>query len=165
MKKVLFLLLMVAAFVACSDDDDDEKVSTFCIINNTAKYESSIDEYLNGTMWEIIVFEYDEEGDNIGQKNVEAVPYGGGKSEKIQVSNSCVKIQVSFKILPEESRNYGMSSNKRQYIQSLGVIKKGENIDVILDGDTMVGYQPNVKSTEKNCTPIDCIEKINKEIK
>ena len=147
MKKILFMLPLMAAlfvFTNCSKDDDPS-VSTFTIINNSEKYES-IDEYLNGTMYEVIAFEYDEAGNNIGQINIDDIPYSGGKSEPIQVQESCSKVQVSFKMVPPESPMYDSSSNARLYIVSLGVIKKGDNIDIILDGETMVTKNPSVKS-------------------
>lgn len=145
MKKILFLLVMFAAFVACSKDDD-EKDSTFRIINNREKYESTYDKYLNGSLYEVIVFEYDENGDNVGQINVDDISADGGMSEKIQVSSTCVKIQISFKLLPEQSPNYDLSSNARKYVSSLGVIKKGENTDIVIDDNTIVKNSSSVKS-------------------
>ena len=48
MKKVLFMLPMLAAlFLSGCSKDDEPSVSTFTIINNLEKYESSLDEYMN----------------------------------------------------------------------------------------------------------------------
>lgn len=167
MKKVLFLLVMIAAFAGCSKDDDKEVVSTFSITNNSEKFESPNDKYLNGSLYEVVVFEYDENGDNIGQKNVANVAYGGGLSEKVQVSATCVKIQVSFKMLPKESPNYDLSTNKRQYIKSLGVIKKGDNINIVMDGETMITTSPSLgsKSVSTELRTRTVFDNINLEIK
>lgn len=165
MKKVLlFMLPLLAAlfvFAACSKDDEPN-VSTFTIINNQEKFESSLDEYLNGTMYEVIAFEYDEAGNNIGQININDIPYGGGKSEPIQVQESCSKVQVSFKMVPPESPMYDLSSNARTYVVSLGVIQKGGNINIVVDGNTMVTTNPSIKSkaNDNNISFLDCLKSI-----
>lgn len=165
MKKVLFMLPMLAAlFLSGCSKDDEPSVSTFTIINNSEKYESSLDEYMNGTMYEVVVFEYDEVGNNIGQINVNDIPYSGGKSKPIQVQESCSKVQVSFKLVPPESPFYDLSSNARLYIVSLGVIKKGGNIDIIVDGETMLTKNPSIKTraSSDNTRFLDCLMSIHK---
>lgn len=168
MKKLFFMLPMLAAllmFTACSEDDDPN-VSTFTIINNTEKLRPSLDEYLNGTMYEVIAFEYDENGNNIGQININDIPYGGGKSEPIQVQESCSKVQVSFRLVPRESPFYNLQENARLYIVSLGVIKKGGNINIIVDGETMSTTNPSVRSrANDNCIKfIDYLKFIQRNI-
>ncbi len=165
MKKVLFMLPVLAALFmlsACSNDDEPS-VSTFTIINNSEKYETSLDEYLDGTMYEVVAFEFDENGNNIGQHNINDIPYGGGKSEAIKVQESCSKVQVSFKMLPPESSFYDSSSNARLYIVSLGVIKKGDNINIILDGETMTTKNPSIKSRandDNSARFLDCLKSL-----
>ena len=68
MKKVLFMLPVLAALFmlsACSNDDEPS-VSTFTIINNSEKYETSLDEYLDGTMYEVVAFEDESQNEDSG---------------------------------------------------------------------------------------------------
>ena len=152
MKKMPFMLPLLAVlfmFAGCSKDDEPS-ISTFTIINNSEKYETSLDEYLNGTMYEVVAFELDENGINIGQINIDDIPYGGGRSKAIQVQESCSKVQVSFKAVPPESPFYDLSSNARLYIASLKIKKKGDNINIILDEETMVTKNPSISKANDN---------------
>lgn len=149
MKKFLFFMAMtlpILLFSSCSKEEEDmPNVSTFTIINNNEKYDSTI-EYLDGSMYEVVVFEYDETGNNIGQINIDDITYGGGKSDAIPVQDECSKVQVSFKMLPKESPYYDLSSNKRLYVASLSVIKKGSNTNIIIDSNTMTSSNPSTKT-------------------
>ena len=102
MKKLLIMLaamLPLFAFVGCSDDENsngEDKNGTYCVVNNNEKFETELDDTLNGTMYEVIAFEYDESGDLISQKNIGDVSYGGGRSDIIEADETCVKVQISF---------------------------------------------------------------------
>lgn len=154
------MVLPIFSFSSCSKDDESS-ISTFTIINNSEMFETKY-EYLDGTMYEVVAFEFDGSGNNIGQINIDNIPYGGGKSKPIQVQESCTKVQISFKMLPPESPYYDLSLNPRLYIASLGVIKKGGNINIILDEETMTTKNPSTKSSTKidNAKFIDCLKSV-----
>lgn len=153
------MILPMLVFTSCSKDDKAE-ISTFTIINNF-KYETNFDKYINGTMYEVVVFEYDENGNNIGQINIDDVP-SGGKSNAIPVQESCAKVQISFMMLPKESPYYDLPANKRKYVVSLWVIRKGENIDITINENTMISNSSSVKSyaNQNNNTFMDVFESI-----
>ena len=147
MKKYLLILAVILplfVFIGCSDDEENEKknVATYCIVNNNEKFENSVDETLNGTMYEVIAFEYDEKGDMISQKNIGDIPYGGGRSDMIEADETCVKVQISFLNIGKESPFYDADFNERTYVKALSVIKPGENVDIVVDGETMISKNP-----------------------
>lgn len=156
MKKLLIMLaamLPLFAFVGCSDDENsngEEKVGTYRVINNNEKFETELDDTLNGTMYEVIAFEYDENGDLISQKNIGDIPYGGGRSDIIEADETCAKVQISFLNLGEDSPFYDADYNERSYVAALTVIKPGENVDIVVDGETMISKTPNTKSSTKS---------------
>lgn len=156
MKKLIIMLVaMLPLFVfnACSDDENSEengKTSTYRVVNNNERFETEIDDTLNGTMYEVIAFEYDEEGDLISQKNIGDVPYGGGKSDLIEADETCVKVQISFLNIGKDSPFYDADFNERNYVAALTVIKPGENVDIVVDGETMISKSPNTKSLTKS---------------
>src|SRR5690554_6147821 len=112
MKKILFILI-VALLAGCSKDEDTA-ATTYEIINNSEHFESDI-EYLDGTLWEVIVYHY--VGDDIAkQENLPSIQYGGATSTKISIEPNIEKLQVSFQILPKDSPLYDLDANKRGYV-------------------------------------------------
>ena len=97
-KNILFVLIAASLFViGC------KKETTYQVFNNTTKPSSSADPYLDGSMWEVVIFEY-AGNDVITQKNIDRVEVGK-KSQIFTAHEKAEKIKVSFKFLPPQS-NY-----------------------------------------------------------
>lgn len=138
MKNILFLLILAAVVTLGCKKDEPEPASptTYQIVNDNEVNESTI-EFLDGTLYEIVVFAYT--GDDIArQDNVDPVGPSGSKSDIIEVPDTIEKIKISFKFLPKESPYYNLSSNNRKYVVSYTFLEKGKNNQVIIDGQTMV---------------------------
>ena len=115
MKKLIIMLvamLPLFVFSACSDDENsngEDKNGTYRVVNNNEKFETELDDTLNGTMYEVIAFEYDENGDLISQKNIGDISYGGGRSDIIEADETCVKVQISFLNILTAIARFGVS--------------------------------------------------------
>lgn len=140
MKKLLFTLLVASLVVVASCSSDDESATTYDISNNLSISESTVP-YLNGTMYEVVVYQYID-NNVVKQDNIKQVNSGGGKCQKMEVSNNVNFLQVSFKFLPKESPLYNDSYNQRRYVVVKTPIKKGTHHSIIISGDTMVTTNP-----------------------
>lgn len=143
MKKLLLLPAFLLLIISCQKDDEPE--TTYQILNNSSKI-TTIDPYLDGTMWEVVVFCYAGE-DIVNQDNINEIGPDGSYSEKINVTPDVTKIKVSFKLIGPLSDYYDEDFNIRKYIVAFTVIQKGKNNLVTLDGDTMIGN--SLKSTSE----------------
>ena len=149
MKKVLLLALVFTLF-SC---EKEEPKTTYQIINNN-EFDYTGFQYLDGTLWEVIVFKYI--GDDVaGQENLDPINPDGGTTEMIEIDDKIEKIKVSFKLLPRESEYYDLSSNVRKYVVSYTFLDKGENNVVIIDKNTLIGSSlksdwGNLKSNDFN---------------
>ena len=145
MRKLLFLLTISSLIIfGCKKDKD----ATYQILNNSSKYESST-QYLDGSMYEIVVFEY-HGNDVVKEVNISKIGYGGGKSSKITAHEKTEKIKVSFKFLPKESQYYNLSSNNRKYTVQYYYLKKGENTIAEINDKTMLGGSLNLSKGESD---------------
>lgn len=142
MRKALFFTMLVFVFFSCEKDEDSSK-TTYQIINNCTYNESSID-YLDGTMWEIIVIKYIDD-DIAGQDNVDPVSPDGGKSDIIEIDNDVEKLKVSYKYLPQESEYYDLDINERKYVAAYTYLDEGENNVITITNSTLVS-----KASEPN---------------
>ncbi|HEY3373389.1 MAG TPA: hypothetical protein VGK10_21270 [Prolixibacteraceae bacterium] len=156
MKKILLIAIMSILFFGCKKDEDSAK-TTYQISNNTTRINTSSDPYLNGTMWEIVVYCYIG-SDIVRQDNIVSVSPGGGKSDMIEVPSNYEKIKVSFKFLPPQSAYYDLSLNNRKYVVAYTLLGKGKNSIVSISDDTMSG--PTLNSSIKDTKKV-----INKAIK
>ena len=106
MKKLFLMLAMmlpIFAFVACSDDDEDNPmVGSYQITNTVEKYSNGVVDVLNGTMYDCVVIEYDENKEVIKQDYVGSIAYGGGVSQIIETDPLCKSIIVTFFYLPND---------------------------------------------------------------
>lgn len=130
------LAAVLLALVACEKDKETAK-TTYQVINNMESDPSELEPLLDGTLWEVIVFCYDKDGDVIRQDNLDPVETDGGKSEITEVDPECVKVKLSFKFLPPESEYYSMAD--RLYVVAFTNIVKGKNNEVVVNGETMTG--------------------------
>lgn len=145
MKRIFYFAAILLVFMSCSKDEEETK-TTYEIINNSEYFDSSC-EYLDGTLWEVVVFQYI--GDDIAkQENIDPIEYGGGTSGKLVIGDNIEKIQVSFKMLPKESPYYGLPFNNRKYVVAYKFMEKGKNNVVTIDGSTLVSNSPKSASIE-----------------
>lgn len=131
MKKILLLACLFVLFISC------EKTTTYQIVNNSSYAGSSCDGYLDGSMYEVVVFQYIG-NDIVKQDNISKISYGGDMSDEIQVDNDIEKVKVSFMMLPRECAYYELPSNKRLYVVAYSYMKEGELTRITIDDNTMV---------------------------
>ena len=139
MKKIFIVILALALLSGCKKDEESK--TTYRIINNATKNISSIN-YLDGTMWEVVVFCY-KGTDIVRQDNFTSIVYEGGKSIATEVDPTFEKIKVSFRMLPPASEYYSNSLNNRIYTLSYFILEKGNNKDIIIDNNTMLTTSVN----------------------
>lgn len=137
----LLVALSFILFISLIGCEKEEEKTTYQIINNFPGEDTDV-EYLNGTMWEVVVFCYTGT-DVVRQDDVAPIAPDGGKSEKIEVEPNFEKIKVSFKLLPSQSPYYNMEANHRQYVVAYLMLEKGRNNVVTFTENTMVG--PDLK--------------------
>jgi hypothetical protein len=132
MKKLNILACLILLLTSCSKEDP----TTYQIIND-CKVTTTSTEYLNGSIYEVIVFHYSGE-DIIKQDNIDDVSSGGGKSALIEAPTGSEKVKVSFQLLPPESPFYNLSANDRMYVVAFTVLEKGINNVIRINDNTMV---------------------------
>lgn len=133
MKNVIYLFVAVILFAACEKDESSK--TTYEVVNNSEKFVSSM-EYLDGTLWEIVVYQFIGD-DIVKQDNLDPIAYGGTTSGKIEVDNNVEKVKLSFKFFPKKSEYYDLSSNNRKYVVAYTYIEEGKNNIIEVDGETM----------------------------
>lgn len=141
---MLMVLFAAILFSSCTKDSEQLDPTTLTVTNNTDFYDSG-DEYLNGSLYEVIVFTYI--GDNVsGQISIDDIAYGGGSIENIELPDKTEKVRLSFKMLPPESPFYDNYINFRRYTVSYYYIDVNKKNQVLIDGSTMM--TGTLKSTE-----------------
>lgn len=117
--KVIFsmvLLLSALSFMSCSKDEDESAQYTF---TNTTSFTDVV--YL---------FEYDSSGDKINSQTIE--PVIQDKKYTFTADENAVKVKVYYKYSI-------LSSTYSRWIQQVFVLKPGKTIDIVLEGETIVG--------------------------
>lgn len=153
MKKLTVVLFMVALIISCKK----EEPTTYQIVNNSEVTSSTIP-YLDGSMYEVVVFHYSGE-DITKQDNIKKIEPAGGKSEIIEVPASTEKLKVSFKFLPPESSFYDSDANNRKYVVAFSIITKEKNNLITVDGNTMI-KETISKSENPGLSSIKWIDRI-----
>lgn len=145
MKKlfVLGMITLAIGFAGCSKDEG-AKDKSYTIVNNSYYDGTSVDRYLDGSIYDVVIYEY--KGDEIvRQQSIDKVA-SGSKSGLLRADAKSDKVKVSFMMLPRESPNYNLSFNTRKYIVSFTYLEEGKNVDVVLDNNTMVGNSLSSKT-------------------
>lgn len=142
MKKLLLLSLpffglMFFGLIFSSCEEFETIKTTYQVYNNSESYSSDVDPYLNGSMYEVVVFCF-AGNDVVREDNYKKIAIGE-KTKMKDVPESVTKIKVSFKFLPKESAYYDMSSNNRKYVVSYTLIEKGKNVVAEINENSMVG--------------------------
>lgn len=131
---VMFILLML---VGCESEEVAPKLTTtYQVFNNSEAYSSKTDPYLNGSMYDVVVFCF--AGDDIVREDSYPKIPIGGKTVIKEVPEAITKIKTSFKMVPEQSSNYNSSGNNRKYVVSFTLIEKGKNVIAEINGDSMI---------------------------
>jgi hypothetical protein len=151
MKKAFLFVIIIFLFASCKKD----QVTTYQIVNNVSYITPTV-EYLDGSIYEIVVFHY-KGSDITKQDNITKVASGGGKSEVIEVPATTEKIKVSFKFLPAQSSSY--SSLSREYIVAYTIIEEGKNNIVTLTNSTMVSTSITKSETQDGYSVVQRIIK------
>ena len=115
---------------------EEEPKTTYVVINDSEKFESGF-EYLDGTLWEVVVYCFIGE-DVVREDILSPIAYGGGTSEIMEVPDNFEKIKVSFKMLPKESSYYDMSGNVRKYTVTSFLLTPGIDNQIVITGQTTV---------------------------
>lgn len=136
--KILLIALILLSFTACNKDVPNPS-ATFQIVNNIEKSYCVFEPLLNGSLYEVIVFGYNEKDELIKQVNIDKVESGGGKSEVIEVSHDVVKVKISFMLIPPESVYYGKDSYVRLYIKGFSYLTATGHTSIAIDGHMMAG--------------------------
>jgi hypothetical protein len=145
MKNLLFITLTFALLIAFSCKKDEDLTKTTYQIVNENELQTSVDPYFTGALYEVVVFCYDKNGDIIRQDNLDPINPEGGKSELQEVDPECVKVKVSFELLPPISDYYELVD--RLYVVAFTNIAKGKNVKIIIDENTMIDF--SLKSTKE----------------
>ena len=133
-KSTLIVLFSLLLFSACKKESIP--VTTYYLSNDVTKQISSVP-YLDGTMYEVVVYCY-KGNDIIRQDNIDPIAPDGEISKKIEVPAEVEKIRVSFKFLPPESSSYSLTSNYRRYVVTSYLLKAGVDNKASLNDDTML---------------------------
>jgi hypothetical protein len=137
-RKILLITVILLSFIACNKDLSIPS-ATFQIVNNIGKSYCAFEPLLNGSLYEVIVFGYNEKEELIKHFNIDKVETGGGKSEVIEVPHDVVKVKVSFMMIPPESIYFGMDSNVRLYVKAYSYLTATGNTLIAIDGNMMAG--------------------------
>ena len=111
MKKTLLFtsaLLVSILFLGCNKNED----TTYQIFNNVTKINSGVP-YLDGTLYEVIVYEYNDNSTLLTQVEFDKISVKE-KTRVITANGRTKKIKVSFKFLPKASPNYNTPENNRK---------------------------------------------------
>lgn len=146
--KKLILLSLIVFLMSCSSDDP--KPTTYQIVNNMELDTDPAIEYLDGSMWEVIVFCIDDVGDVVREDKHESIIAGGGSSKPKEITPNIVKLVVSFKFLPQESNFYDLDSNNRRYTVTRFVVIPETNNLIELDGNTNIKGTLSIADNLKN---------------
>lgn len=144
MKKIIFILLCLFLVISCKKE---ETPTTYQIINNMTPITSAM-QYLDGSIYEVVVFHY-YNSDIIKQDEFSKISCNGGKTAITDIPEKSEKIKVSFKFLPPESAYYDYSSNDRKYIIAYTIVEKGKNNVITINDNTMVSVSINKLENER----------------
>jgi hypothetical protein len=130
MKKLMYLLC-ITFLVSCT-----KPVTSYQVFNNTTKSSSASDPYLNGNLYEVVVYCY-AGSDIVRQDNYTQISCGEKTAIK-EVPLAITKIQVSYKFLPPASNNYNAIYNYRLYVKTYYLIEQDKNIIAEVNDNSMV---------------------------
>ena len=122
MKKILFLLAIALPLVFASCSKDDEPSLTTYTFNYELEDHSLI-------TTEVILFEYSSEGEKVANTSIDC---HNGLSKKITANDKSEKVKVYVKM-------QGGSTTSNKWVQQVFYLKKGNNTDITVNGETIIG--------------------------
>jgi len=134
---MLFLSISIFLLLSCEKEEIPDP-TTYQVKNLNEKNITVIDPYLNGSLYDVVVFCFNEKGDIVRQDNFDKIEADGGITNKTEVTDDIVKVKVSFKFIPKESQYYNLSSNVRKYLVVYNYLDRSTNTEIIIDGNAMV---------------------------
>ncbi len=134
MKRIIFGLAIILSFASCSKKE--ELPTTYQIFNSTTPVVTAVP-YLDGSVYEVIVYHYSGES-IIQQDNIDEILTGGGKSRLMDVPDNTDLIKVSFRMLPSYAPNYYDEWNIRLYMLDYRIIERGKNNIIGINGGTYI---------------------------
>jgi hypothetical protein len=136
MQKILLFtiaLLVSILFWGCTQTENGD--TTYQISNKVTKIDSA-DPYLNGSLYEVIIYEYS--GNNVvSEMEIDKISVNG-KTSIFTAEEKTNTIRISFRLLPKASPNYNIPENSRKYTVQYYSLKKGKLTVVEIDDDTRI---------------------------
>lgn len=146
MKKLLFIALALLPFLF-TGCEKEPALTTYQVFNNSIKEPSSI-EYLDNTLYEVVVYCY-VGNDIVRQDNYDLIA-PGAKSPIKEVPSTYTKIKVSFKYLPPASPYYDSSTNNRLYCVVYTLITPEINTISEINDESMLSYTNKAPSIQNS---------------
>lgn len=133
MKKLILLSVVLFSLVLIGCEADS---STYQVFNNCPSSSTTLDPYLNGSLYEVVVFCY--AGADVVREDSYIKISVGEKTEVKEVPEYVTKIKISYKVLPPASKFYNLSDNNRSYVVAYTLIEPGKNVIAEVNGHSMV---------------------------
>lgn len=153
MKKQILTIIITALFLtlltSCEGDDFTSTPKSYRIINNFEEQYTPSDPYLDGSLYEVIVFQLNSREEVIREDYIPVIRAGGYASQVIRVANTCESIQVSFLDLPT---NQGGILNHRYYTVQYFRLPKDRISDVVIDSDTPITTNVSMAHSQGDTT-------------
>lgn len=130
------LFFVIAFIVFCSSCREEEKPTTYQLFNNSNRIVTDI-QYLDGTMYEVIVHHY-YKTKLIQENNIGEIATEGGKTGLMNVPANTDLFKVSFKFLPARSPDYIAPWNIRYYMIDYKIIVREENNILGVNGGSFI---------------------------
>jgi hypothetical protein len=156
MKKLFFLLAILVFCSSCTDEV--EKPTTYQIFNNSNMIVTNV-EYLDGTMYEVIVYHLKDKK-ILKQDTIAEIATKGGKTGLMNVPGNSDNLKVSFKFLPSKSPNYNDPWNIRFYLLDYMYIERGKNNILGINGGSFIS--DTIFRTDNGLHFLKAVRAINK---
>ena len=151
MRNILFFTVLLL-FSGCTKEERFN-LTTYQVKNDCNPYSNPVDEYLNATLWEIVVFCYNEQNEIVRQDNLEPLSTGGAISPMKETTKDIVKVKLSFKWLPPQSIYFDEESNARKYVVTTFYLTEEENTVIVVNDNSMISGNLTLKSLSDSLTP------------
>ena len=150
MRNILFFAVLL--LLAGCTKEERINLTTYQVKNDCTTINSGF-EYLDGSLWEVVVFCYNDKDEIVRQDNPAPISTAGGISPMKEVTKDIVKVKVSFKSLPPQSPYYELDSNIRRYVVTTFYLVEEENTVIVVDDNSMMSGNITLKSLADSLTP------------